>query len=335
MRPEKTAILPEAGARWQEEFAAAITSPEELLRLLDLEPNAMPLARRGLGFTIRVPRPYLARMGRGDPHDPLLRQVWADAAEDREVAGFVTDPVGDEAARAGLGLLRKYPGRALVLVTGACAVHCRYCFRRHFPYADAGSRPGDWDAALANLAADPSLEEVILSGGDPLAVDDRRLHGMLTDLSALPHLQRLRVHTRLPVVLPSRVTAALEDTVRGLGLPLAVVIHANHAQELDPAVARAMDRLRAAGATLLNQAVLLAGVNDDPEDQIALNRRLYQCGVLPYYLHQLDPVAGAAHFQVSDDRARALAAHLRARLPGYLVPRLVREVPGARAKLPL
>jgi EF-P beta-lysylation protein EpmB len=335
VEPEKAAILPQEEAIWQAEYASAITSPAELLRLLELDPAAMPLARGGLDFPLRVPRPYLARMRPRDPADPLLRQVWADAAEDRDTPGFRTDPVGDLAARHGPGLLRKYRGRTLVVVTGACAVHCRYCFRRHFPYGEAQARPREWDRTLEALAGDSELEEVILSGGDPLSLDDARLGAIVRDVAALPRVRRLRLHTRLPVVLPSRVTRALTGLLADAPVPVVTVVHANHARELDGAVAEAMSRLRGSGTLLLNQAVLLRGVNDRPEALLELSRRLLECGVLPYYLHQLDAVAWAAHFRVPDGSARALEAELRTRLPGYLVPRLVREVPGAPAKLPL
>lgn len=328
-------MVPQEPGRWQEQLAAAVTSPAELLRRLGLTPGALPRARAGLDFPLRVPQAYIARMRPGDPHDPLLRQVWAHGDEDLEAPGFVADPVADQGARAGPGVLHKYHGRALVVATGACAVHCRYCFRRHFPYADSQARPGAWQETLAALDADPHLEEVILSGGDPLVLGDRRLGAMLADLAALGRVRRLRIHTRLPVVLPDRVTRGLTALLADLPLPVVTVVHANHPRELDAAVAAALGRLDRAGTTLLNQAVLLRGVNDDPRVLVELSERLFRCRVLPYYLHQLDRVAGAAHFHVPEARAVALAEHLRDHLPGYLVPRLVTEVPGAPAKLPV
>lgn len=285
-------------------------------------------------FPLRVPLAYLGRMRPGDAADPLLRQVLPLAEEDRKAPGFTRDPVGDLAAATTPGLLRKYAGRALLVVTGACPVHCRYCFRRHFPYAEHAGRAA-WEGALAELAQDRSIREVILSGGDPLTVSDERLGALVRRIAAIPHVRRLRLHTRTPVVLPSRVQEALLTWLADCPLSTAIVLHANHPAELDDAVASAVRRLAATGATLLNQAVLLRGVNDDADVLAALSERLFEVGVLPYYLHQLDRVAGAAHFEVEDARARALVAEIRDRLPGYLVPRLVREQAGAVSKVPL
>ena len=301
---------------WQTELACAYRSPEALLRRLGLDPAQVELPADAAGFPLLVPESYAARMRPGDPDDPLLRQVLPAAAELAAAPGDLRDPVGDLGAAVIPGLLRKYRGRALVVATGACAVHCRYCFRRHYPYGDHQAGNGQWQAIVDHLAADPEVHEVILSGGDPLTLADARLARLTGQLAAIPHLRRLRLHTRVPVVLPSRVDA-------------------NHAAELDAAVAAAVARLRPTGALLLNQAVLLRGINDDPAQQEALCERLGELGVLPYYLHLLDPVAGAAHFAVADTDALALQRHLRTRLPGYLVPRLVREVPGAPYKVPL
>jgi EF-P beta-lysylation protein EpmB len=321
---------------WQQLWREAITDPRELLDLLDLGHLAdRLLPGADTGFPMRVPRGYAARMRRGDPADPLLRQVLPLAAELAPTPGYVDDAVGDLAARAAPGVLRKYRGRALLIATGSCAVHCRYCFRRHFPYAEETAAAGQWHAAIAHLRADSAIEEVILSGGDPWSLATPKLAELTAALAPIAHLRRLRIHTRLPVVLPERVDAALCAWLERLPWPVAVVLHANHANELDAAVAAACGRLRAAGATLLNQSVLLRGVNDDVETLAALSERLFACGVVPYYLHQLDPVAGAAHFAVPDARARQLVEDLRARLSGYLLPRLVREVPGAIAKLPV
>jgi EF-P beta-lysylation protein EpmB len=244
----------------------------------------------------------------------------------------VTDPVGDLAARAAPGLLHKYRGRALLAMTGACAVHCRYCFRRHFPYADE-SAVRDPAPALEHIARDAGIHEVILSGGDPLTLSDRRLADLVRSLATIPHLRRLRVHTRLPVVLPTRVTDACLAALTQTRLPCVVVVHANHANEIDEAVGAAFANMRAAGITLLNQSVLLRGVNDDADALAHLSEALFEAGALPYYLHALDKVAGAAHFEVGESRALAVMDALRVRLPGYLVPRLVREQAGAPFKL--
>lgn len=282
-----------------------------------------------------MPEPYLARIRPGDAADPLLRQVLPLGAELRPAAGYGTDPLAEAAAQVAPGVLHKYPGRALLITTAACAVHCRYCFRRHFPYADAHVGGSHLGAALEALRADPSIREVILSGGDPLALSDARLGALGRALAEIPHLRTLRVHTRLPVVLPQRVDEALLTWLRSSALRTVMVIHANHAREIDDGVLAALARLRAAGATLLNQAVLLRGVNDTAPAQADLSERLFEAGVLPYYLHLPDRVAGTAHFAVGERRARAIVAQVRARLPGYLVPRLVREVPGLASKKPV
>jgi EF-P beta-lysylation protein EpmB len=321
---------------WKRLWREAVRDPRELLALLGLESLAVGISDRAAAqFPLRVPRGFVARMRHGDPADPLLRQVLPVLDEDRVVPGFVLDAVGDGAAKAGHGVIRKYRGRALLVATGSCAINCRYCFRRHFPYGEETAAAGGWHEAVAAIAADPDIEEVILSGGDPLSLATAKLAELTTALAPIAHLQRLRIHSRLPVVLPERVDRELLDWLGALPWPLAFVIHANHGNEFDPAVDAALARLRGAGATLLNQAVLLRGVNDSVEALAGLSVRAWQAGVLPYYLHQLDRVAGSAHFEVDDARARALHAALAGRLSGYLVPRLVREVAGDSGKRPL
>jgi EF-P beta-lysylation protein EpmB len=322
--------------RWQELWREAVTDPRELLAALDLQTFADALLPRSdTGFPLRVPRGFIARMRRGDPNDPLLLQVLPQARELGEIAGFTRDAVGDLAARSANGVLHKYEGRTLLVATGACAVHCRYCFRRHFPYSLETAATAGWNEAIAHVAGDTSIVEVILSGGDPLSLATAKLAELTRKLAPIRHLRRLRIHTRLPVVLPERIDDELSRWLAGLPWPTTIVLHANHANELDADVAAACVRLRHSGAVLLNQAVLLRGVNDDAAALAELSERLFDCGVLPYYLHQLDRVAGAAHFEVADDRARDLIDALRARLPGYLVPRLVREVAGEPGKTPL
>ena len=321
-------------APWHHELASAFTDPALLLAELGLEPREVPgLDAAAAGFGMRVPRGYAALMERGNPQDPLLRQVLPLLAEQQVVAGYGTDPVGDGAADLGHGLLQKYAGRALLLACGACAVHCRYCFRRHFEHHASDGETDRHDAAIARIAADDSLSEIILSGGDPLMLDDARLGSLVERLAAIGHLRRLRIHSRLPVVLPSRVSERLCDLLGAQRLTPVMVIHANHPHELGVDSERALQRLARAGVTLLNQSVLLRGVNDDADTLASLSSRLLACGVLPYYLHQLDRVQGAAHFEVEDNRAKRLLATLRERCPGYLVPRLVRERPGATAKM--
>ena len=318
---------------WQRALQQAITDPAELLEVVGLGREWLEPARAAARlFPLKVPRGYAARMRRGDPRDPLLLQVLPLGLECRELPGYVADPVGDLAARAGAGVLRKYHGRALLITTGACAVHCRYCFRRHFPYEVDNASRAEFGPALEVLRGDATIREVILSGGDPLTLADRRLAVLLEALGGIAQLRRLRLHTRLPIVLPERIDAGFLELWSAVRLQKVVVVHANHASELDAPVRAALARLRAAGSTVLNQSVLLRGVNDDPGTLVELSESLFEAGVLPYYLHLLDPVAGAAHFDVPEDAARRLLAQVEARLPGYLVPALVRESPGAPSK---
>ena len=326
---------PAAAPTWQALWRDAVTDPAELLVLVDLADRTDLVAPRDTGFALRVPRGFVARMRRGDPADPLLRQVLPLAAELDRVPGYARDAVGDLAARSAHGVLQKYQGRALLIATGSCAVNCRYCFRRHFPYAEETAAANRWQAALAAIAADPTIDEAILSGGDPLSLSNAKLGEFCTAIAAMPHVRRVRIHTRLPIVLPERVDAGLAGLVAALPQRVAVVVHANHANEIDDTVAAACRRLADAGATLLNQSVLLAGVNDDADALATLSERLFEAGVLPYYLHQLDRVDGAAHFAVDDAAALALVDALRRRLPGYLVPKLVREIAGEASKTPL
>lgn len=313
--------------------------PGELCRLLGLDAAQMPLARAeggpGGAFPVLVPRPYLERIEPGNPRDPLLLQVWPAAAEDEPAAGFRCDPVGDGAARLAPGLLHKYHGRALLIATGACAVHCRYCFRRHYPYSAEPHGLAAWGPALAAIEQDQTIHEVLLSGGDPLTLVDAQLAALVGELAQIAHVRRLRVHTRLPIVIPQRVTDGLLAWLTGTRLRPWVVVHANHPRELDAATCAALRRLIEAGVPVLNQAVLLAGVNDDVQTLEGLCLALVDVGVQPYYLHQLDRVAGAAHFEVPVERGRQLLNELRRRLPGYAVPRYVQEQAGEACKTPL
>ncbi len=321
---------------WRRELAEAIRDPAELLRVLALPADLLPAAERAaVLFPLLAPRDFVARMRPGDVSDPLLRQVLPLGEETREVPGFSTDPLAETACGPKPGVLHKYHGRALLVTTGACAVHCRYCFRRHFAYEELPRGRRWWSEAVDYVRGDSSLAEILLSGGDPLTLPDAQLAALTQDLAEVPHLQRLRIHTRLPVVLPSRIDADLMRWITSTRLAMVVVIHANHPAELSPAVITACRQLRDAGITVLNQSVLLRGVNDRVEVLEQLSTALFTAGVLPYYLHVLDRVAGAAHFLVDDPAARELHTALAARLPGYLVPRLVREEPGQAGKSPL
>ncbi|WP_417520866.1 EF-P beta-lysylation protein EpmB [Marinobacter sp.] len=322
---------------WQQLLCDSITSPQELLARLDL-PAGKWLAGAEAGhqlFQIRVPEPFLARMEKGNPTDPLLRQVLPLHAEANTAEGFVFDPLQEDDAIQTTGLIRKYRSRALLMVTGQCAINCRYCFRRHFPYDEQRLSPADRQRVLDTLMASPEINEVIFSGGDPLAVNDQLLSQWTSAISSIPHIRRIRLHTRLPVVIPQRVCDALLKWISSTPVQVVMVLHINHAAEIDQATRRALGYLRAAGVTLLNQSVILRGVNDDAEVLENLSEALFEAGVLPYYLHAFDPVAGAHHFDVSDEEARLLVQDLLSRLPGFLVPRLVREVPGKPSKTPI
>jgi EF-P beta-lysylation protein EpmB len=327
--------LSSAAPDWRALWRDAITDPLELLQAVGLGDRTDLIPPDDAGFALRVPRGFVARMRHGDPADPLLLQVLPQRAEHDRVAGFTLDAVGDMASRSGQGFLHKYHGRALLIASGSCAVNCRYCFRRHFPYGEEIAAASQWRDALAQLEADPSISELILSGGDPLSLATSKLEDLSRGLAAIPHVRRIRIHTRLPVVLPERIDDAFLKWLASLPLQKVVVLHANHANEFDAGVDAACARLRDAGATLLNQSVLLRGINDHADTLADLSERMLAAGVLPYYLHQLDRVHGTAHFEVGDAEATALLETLRARLPGYLVPRLVREIGGDTSKRPL
>ena len=330
---QPAALVP---VRWQQALREAVRDPRELLDLLGLDRLAPRLSDEAMvQFPLRVPRGFVARMRRGDPSDPLLRQVLPLDDEMRPMPGFGLDAVGDGAAKTAPGVIQKYRGRALLVATGSCAIHCRYCFRRHFPYAEETAARDGWREAVDLIRQDASIEEVLLSGGDPLSLSNGKLAELTGALADIPHLRRLRIHSRLPIVVPERVDDGLMGWLTALPWPVTLVVHANHANEFDGTVDAALGRLRAAGVHLLNQAVLLRGVNDSVDALGALSERGFAAGVLPYSLHQLDRVAGVAHFEVDDAHARALHAGLAARLSGYLVPRLVREIPGDTGKRPL
>ncbi|MDO6565036.1 EF-P beta-lysylation protein EpmB [Amphritea sp. 1_MG-2023] len=322
--------LPET---WQTLLSQTIESPEALIRYLQLPETILQDAHRASAeFTMRIPRPWLDRIEKGNLDDPLLRQVLPLGEELNEVAGFTQDPLEELHSNPVDGLIHKYKGRVLIILTGACAINCRYCFRRHFPYAENRLGPAQWQNIIDYISADKSITEVIFSGGDPLVSSDARIKQLIADLEQIPHLTRLRIHSRLPVVLPQRVTASLTSILQQTRLNVVTVIHSNHPQELDDQVATAIHHLRQANVTVLNQAVLLRGVNDSSDILAALSEKLFNIGVLPYYLFTFDPVKGAAHFDVPDTEAKQLMRQLQDRLPGYLVPRLAREIPGRGAK---
>ena len=308
----------------------AIRSQRELRRRLRLPPE--PDADSAERFPTFVPLELLSRIQPGNIDDPILKQVLATSAESIDHPGFKADPVGDLHANAGGGLLRKYHGRALLIAHGACAIHCRYCFRREFPYLTTGSRAEGWEPAVELVRKDDSIEEVLLSGGDPLTLTDEVLSNLISQFDAIPHVRRLRIHTRLPIAIPDRVTGSLLQRLRETRLAVWMVVHSNHPQEIDASVALSLRRFVEAGIPVLNQSVLLAGVNDNANVLIDLSRLLVDLNVQPYYLHQLDRVSGAAHFWVPVERGLEIMEEMRRRLPGYAVPRYVIEKKGESSK---
>lgn len=331
MIPQSHAI--DSKQTWQIALSNAINDPEILLKQLGLSDQLSTIDGDIIKqFPLRVPQSYINKMQYGDVNDPLLRQVFPLIDEGFDVDNFVSDPVGDQLAITSPGILQKYHGRALLLTTGACAIHCRYCFRRHFPYGDSNPLASQWQTTLTSLRDDTTINEVILSGGDPLSLTDMKLEALVNDIEKIPHIKRLRIHTRLPIVLPERIDQRLLKWISNTSLQVIMVIHANHANEIDQDVARVLDNLRLAGCQLLNQSVLLKGINDDVISLSSLSERLSDVNVMPYYLHLLDPVAGASHFDVPEQQGIELIEQLRKILPGYLVPRLVREQQGEASK---
>jgi len=325
-----------AREEWLHQLADVITDPDELLRLLGLDTHPVLTAGKDARrlFALRVPRSFVARIQKGDPQDPLLLQVLTASQEFIDTPGYSTDPL-DEQNSVVPGLLHKYHNRALLLVKGGCAVNCRYCFRRHFPYADNQGNKRNWQHALEYIREQPELDEIIFSGGDPLMAKDIELDWLISQLEQIPQIKRLRIHSRLPVVIPSRVTSSLCKRLAESRLQTLLVTHINHAQEINDELQQALRQLKRAGVTLLNQSVLLRGINDNAATLAALSHALFDAGVLPYYLHVLDKVQGAAHFYVSDEEARVIMRELLALVSGYMVPKLAREIGGEPSKTPL
>lgn len=318
---------------WQEALSDLITDPKELLSLLALDPALLDLAMAAARiFPLKVTHSFLARIKKGDLHDPLLKQVLPLGIESNPVPGYTTDPLQEANANPVPGLLHKYHGRVLVTLTSACAIHCRFCFRRNFPYSENNPGRQGWEKIFAYIDEDHSINEVILSGGDPLSVSDSLLKSFTDQLNKIAHVKLLRIHSRLPIVLPERVTDEFIAWIKQLNQKLVIVVHTNHPQEINNEVGIALERLRCAGVHLLNQAVLLKGVNDDVNTLVHLSEALLAAGVMPYYLHVLDKVHGTAHFDIPLKKALELHTEMTNRLPGYLVPKLAREDAGEGAK---
>lgn len=318
---------------WQQGVSTVINSAEALLDYLPAQGPADSISMLAHEqFPFKAPRAYLDKIDRHNPDDPLLLQILPSRHEEVLTDGYVQDPVGDLDALKVPGLLHKYHGRALFIVTSACAIHCRYCFRRHYPYGDASLGNTNWELAFDYIRQHDSITEVILSGGDPLMLGNDKLNRLVSELSEIPHLKRLRIHSRIPSVLPERIDDTLLAVLAENRFDVSLVTHINHASEIGTDVGEALSKLKASGVMLLNQSVLLAGVNDSAEVLCHLSDKLYENGVLPYYLHLLDPVLGAAHFDVCVKTARKIINIMTESLPGYLVPRLVKENPGEAAK---
>ncbi|MGZ8905197.1 MAG: EF-P beta-lysylation protein EpmB [Methylobacter sp.] len=318
---------------WQQQLAEAFSNIEDLCRYLHLSPDDLPVSvDAAKNFPLRVPLSFAACMDKGNPYDPLLRQVLPVNEELLTYPGFSHDPVGDLAAATQTGVLHKYHGRVLFINTGSCAINCRYCFRRNFPYADLQLTKQKEDAAVQTLQDDPSISEVILSGGDPLLLSDARLARLIQQLDNIKHLKRIRIHSRLPIVLPARITDGFINTLNLSPKQIVIVVHCNHANEISDRVIAACKALKNSGIILFNQSVLLKGVNDNAEVLSELSERLFSHGVIPYYLHLLDKATGTGHFEVSEAEAMALIRQIQAAMPGYLVPKLVKEQAGGTSK---
>jgi len=320
---------------WKKDLASAISDPRKLLFILELPETTFQadFAARQL-FPMRVPQSFVDRMEKGNAKDPLFLQVMPNQQEFIQKAGFIKDPL-DEHESVVPGLLHKYTNRVLFIVRGGCAINCRYCFRRHFPYQDNSNNKHEWQEAIDYIRSKPEIIEVIFSGGDPLMANDEQLSWLVTQLEQIPHLKRLRIHTRLPVVMPSRVTDEFVTLLKQSSLRCSVVLHINHPNELAAELPAALAKLTTAGISLYNQAVLLADINDNADDLVELHERLFDNRIQPYYLHLLDKVEGASHFDVSEEKAVTLMNELLLRLPGFLVPKLVREIGGEKSKTPI
>ncbi|GAB03202.1 EF-P beta-lysylation protein EpmB [Acinetobacter venetianus] len=322
---------------WQSQLSDLITDPLELLNLLELSTDQL-LSGAILAseqFKLRVPRAFVGKMNIRDPLDPLLLQVLPHHLELEDYPEFVTDPLGEEAANQMAGVLHKYQSRFLLTLTGACAIHCRYCFRRHFPYQENLPKNDDWENIKQYIEQNPHINEVILSGGDPLTLNNRKIALWLERLASLPQIKILRIHSRVPIVIPNRIDDELISILKNSRLRIVVVVHSNHAAELDDFTCSKLLQLSLHHITVLNQAVLLKGVNDSAETLNELSLRLFDARVMPYYLHVLDKVKGAQHFDLDSSKIDQIYSDVLASLPGYLVPKLVREIAGEKNKTPL
>jgi EF-P beta-lysylation protein EpmB len=320
---------------WQKDLRQVITDPKQLLSLLDIDSSEyLQHFKAKKLFPVRVPLPFIKRMKKNDIHDPLLRQVMPLSSEFVISDGFIADPLQEHDTVAE-GLLHKYKSRVLMIVKAGCAINCRYCFRRHFPYQENSPNKKRWQQALNYNTNQNDISEVIFSGGDPLMANDEHLTWLVEQIEKIPHVRRLRIHTRLPLVIPNRITNNLVNLLSNTSLKATMVLHINHGNEIDDDFAKAIEPLRNAKVPLFNQSVMLKGVNDNAKTLSDLSEKMFDIGIIPYYLHLFDPVQGAAHFDVNEDRAVSIANEMLASLPGFLMPRLVREIAGQANKTPI
>ncbi len=339
MKIELTQIIPQIHAdlhtRWQKDLREVITEPEKLLKMLNIAPEdyKQHFKARQL-FPVRVPKSFIKRMKKGDINDPLLKQVMPLNKEFVVTEGFSQDPLQEQTSTVE-GLLHKYKNRVLMIVKPGCAINCRYCFRRHFPYQENSPNKERWRQALDYIAKHKTVSEVIFSGGDPLMASDDHLAWLVEQIEQISHVKRLRIHSRLPVVIPNRITRNLVSLLKNSRLKASIVLHINHANEIADDFVKALEPLLDARIPIFNQSVLLKGVNDNAEALIELSEKMFDSGIIPYYLHLFDRVQGAAHFDVSEEKALCIAKEMLATLPGFLMPKLVREIAGEANKTPI
>lgn len=318
---------------WKSELSQCISSVDELLSCLQLNPNQLSASQLAAeDFPLKVPRPFVDRMEIGNPHDPLLNQVLPVTQETEPAVGYSPDPLDEAEHNPVPGIVHKYGNRLLLIVSPNCAINCRYCFRRHFPYQENRQSKAQWQQALSYISSNTAINEVIFSGGDPLAANDNFLRWLTEQIANIPHIKRLRIHTRLPVVIPSRIDESFLNWATGTRLVPIMVLHINHRNEINSAVRHMVQRLVNSGMLVMNQTVLLKAINDNAETLVELSEALYDSGVIPYYLHLLDPVAGACHFDIAAQQAQQIYSQLQTQLPGFLVPKLVREISGEKSK---
>ncbi len=331
-------ILSDSDSRplWKQQLSSSIESVNKLLRILEIDPSILNLSEQASEqFSLRVPLPFVEKMTKGDINDPLLKQILPIKEEEEVHPGFSSDPLEENTANPIPGLIHKYKNRVLLIGAQTCAINCRYCFRRHFPYQNNKISTHQIDSIINYIGQHEELDEVILSGGDPLANNDRTLKNLIEKLNTIKHIKRLRIHTRLPVVIPDRINHELLEWVSNSKRPITFVIHVNHPNEIDETLKQAISQLRSAGSMVLNQSVLLKGINNDTRTLIQLSEKLFNIGVMPYYLNVLDRVSGSAHFEVSEPEAKQLIEKMMINTSGYLVPKLVRERADKPYKMPI